>query len=749
MKLLSKISYNKTNIILNYKNQDTFSDYNPPKNFYIDNIEIIESERLIKKINYDIETSPFLSNLTSALQLGTLNAIFLNSGELNTEKYNLIYQGSNSFFFNGTDHWGNLNWQSDNYGKVGNFNTYVQSDLFQVVSDYPPSIKLLAEPYSDENPTRFTKIKLQNSFNFNEDERKPLGTESHGVLKQITYPTRGYTEFEFENHEFLTANDLNGDYITDPVNRIKSKASGFRIKSIINHSADGLIATAKHYRYGAKCINASYPNSIEHTGIGEAVVDPNILTYLDYTDVDLGMRYDNYPVKEMVLGKAIEYDYTRSSNYWECNFNSLNFRRLVNGRAPVVYSEVTVYYGDCLDDNYLILPVKTHGKTVFKYDLSDPVEGYVQSSHFEILKAIGTTMYYDEKKDFYNKLSEQLDYSWENNQYKIKSKDVYSWDYNFWNSGVLNYICSNRLPSSILSLLKPYVYSLSDGNGQHKAYSIYNSFNIKDEYIKYVTLNSKTTTQFSLGGDSVKSISKFNYDGYARLQSTTKDNQTTKLKYPDYFSSPVFDKMVEKNMIAPIVSSEVDYKGKTQAGNKTIFKEFQFGDQTLILPAEGYKLEIKPSGNEYSLENQILKYTKNGNPMELVTKDDVHTCYIWSYDDRYMVASIVGASYNTTGDIVSGTTTFTKSKIDAITNSTTTESDYFQKLAEVRSMLTNSQVSTYTYKPLIGISTMTDPRGVTTYYEYDTFNRLKQTYIIENGEKKILQKNDYHYANQQ
>jgi hypothetical protein len=233
------------------------------------------------------------------------------------------------------------------------------------------------------------------------------------------------------------------------------------------------------------------------------------------------------------------------------------------------------------------------------------------------------------------------------------------------------------------------------------------------------------------------------------LTSVNKDDQTTKLKYPDNFSSPIFNKMVEKNMIAPIVSSEVDYKSMTQAGNKTIFKEFQFGDQTLILPAEGYKLEIKPSGNEYSLENQILKYTKNGNPMELVTKDDVHTCYIWSYDDRYMVASIVDASYNATGDIVSGTTTFTKSKIDAITNSTTTESDYLQKLAEIRSLLPNTQVSTYTYKPLIGISTMTDTRGVTTYYEYDTFNRLKQTYIIENGEKKILQKNDYHYATQQ
>jgi len=57
-------------------------------------------------------------------------------------------------------------------------------------------------------------------------------------------------------------------------------------------------------------------------------------------------------------------------------------------------------------------------------------------------------------------------------------------------------------------------------------------------------------------------------------------------------------------------------------------------------------------------------------------------------------------------------------------------------------------ITTYMYKPLVGITKTTDPRGVTTYYEYDTFNRLKQTYIVENGEKKILQKYDYHFQNQ-
>jgi len=35
-----------------------------------------------------------------------------------------------------------------------------------------------------------------------------------------------------------------------------------------------------------------------------------------------------------------------------------------------------------------------------------------------------------------------------------------------------------------------------------------------------------------------------------------------------------------------------------------------------------------------------------------------------------------------------------------------------------------------------------------TYYGYDDFSRLKETYIIEDNLKKVLQKYDYHYRNQ-
>lgn len=54
----------------------------------------------------------------------------------------------------------------------------------------------------------------------------------------------------------------------------------------------------------------------------------------------------------------------------------------------------------------------------------------------------------------------------------------------------------------------------------------------------------------------------------------------------------------------------------------------------------------------------------------------------------------------------------------------------------------NAQMTSYTYKPLIGVSSITDPSGRTTFYEYDSFGRLQ---YIKNHEGHYLQNFDYHY----
>ena len=69
--------------------------------------------------------------------------------------------------------------------------------------------------------------------------RKPAGPESHCVLRKLTYPTGGYTEFDFENHKFFSFTDDDGDYIHDK-RRVKTEATGFRIREIVNYTAEGV-----------------------------------------------------------------------------------------------------------------------------------------------------------------------------------------------------------------------------------------------------------------------------------------------------------------------------------------------------------------------------------------------------------------------------------------------------------------------------------------------------------------------------
>ena len=60
------------------------------------------------------------------------------------------------------------------------------------------------------------------------------------------------------------------------------------------------------------------------------------------------------------------------------------------------------------------------------------------------------------------------------------------------------------------------------------------------------------------------------------------------------------------------------------------------------------------------------------------------------------------------------------------------------------SKTTGNQTSTYTYIPYIGMGSMTDARGVTTYYEYDKYGRLIEVYRLIDGKKEILNKYIYH-----
>jgi hypothetical protein len=61
---------------------------------------------------------------------------------------------------------------------------------------------------------------------------------------------------------------------------------------------------------------------------------------------------------------------------------------------------------------------------------------------------------------------------------------------------------------------------------------------------------------------------------------------------------------------------------------------------------------------------------------------------------------------------------------------------------EVRLYPADAEMKTYSYKPGIGISSMADTNCMATYYEYDSFGRLKH---VKDDKRGVVKSFEYHY----
>lgn len=128
-------------------------------------------------------------------------------------------------------------------------------------------------------------------------------------------------------------------------------------------------------------------------------------------------------------------------------------------------------------------------------------------------------------------------------------------------------------------------------------------------------------------------------------------------------------------------------------------------------------------------------YDTNGNLIEVKKVNGSSISYIWGYNKEFPIAKIENATYS---EIYSALG-ITKQDLLSLDESDLTTID------SLRSSLSNAMVTTMTYEPLIGISSITDPRGYTIYYNYDEFNRLKE---IRDADNKLVTDYKYHYKNQ-
>ena len=153
--------------------------------------------------------------------------------------------------------------------------------------------------------------------------------------------------------------------------------------------------------------------------------------------------------------------------------------------------------------------------------------------------------------------------------------------------------------------------------------------------------------------------------------------------------------------------------------------------EDLYLP---YRIDTAdPGGNPWSptwrTESSCSEWSDDGRPLEITDKAGVKTCILWGYGGQYPVLKAVGISFDdlTTAVPAAYGGVFTSALPSAIETA-------------IRS-LPDIQVTSWTYRPLVGILTETDPSGRTQSYEYDTAGRLIR---IRNAANEPLREFSYY-----
>jgi YD repeat-containing protein len=356
-------------------------------------------------------------------------------------------------------------------------------------------------------------------------------------------------------------------------------------------------------------------------------------------------------------------------------------------------------------------------------------------------------------------LLKQKDYSYSSGEFKI----VRLLENNYQYGSVKTY---PALQNTLIS-----ANSALGGSGVINVYGLF-YYKIQSQWSYLINQTEKI---FSPEGKIFETSTNFYYENPTHYQLTkktflTSDDKSliTRYKYPLDFSrglNSTIDKMQDNHLIAPIIEEQNWKNNKLISGNVTSYNVF---NNNMILPYKVYYLRtnqpLSTIGNgetlssffpfntlnithPYELENQV-NYDNKGNLIEINKKGSDIESYIWGYNQSYPILKAENTSYSvlnaayTLALSTAGVTDFNEITDPGSNDAQKTKLKNFVQSIQSNNILAKNMISIYTYSPLIGMTSQTDPNGVTTYYEYDDFGRLK---CLKDDDGRILKTYEYNY----
>ncbi len=145
----------------------------------------------------------------------------------------------------------------------------------------------------------------------------------------------------------------------------------------------------------------------------------------------------------------------------------------------------------------------------------------------------------------------------------------------------------------------------------------------------------------------------------------------------------------------------------------------------------------KIGSGETSQREEYL-YDQNGNLVEVSSKDGLRqtVSYIWSYYHKRIIAELKNVSHQQLIDL------YGLEGLGYISNSELSDEGIRDLLGNIYKYFPNAQITLFTHDLAWGVTSITDPNQVTTYYNYDDAGRKTLT---TDHEGYILEQNEYHY----
>lgn len=532
---------------------------------------------------------------------------------------------------------------------------------------------------------------MRNYVSFREPDYNYTAAE---ILTKIIYPSGGAVEFEYEPNQYAkTRNKLD---LSIENKGVDIAGGGVRLKSLTNKEFDGTIARKKSYIYKDPV-----------TGLASGTMGFIVPSYLVETP-----------------GASVSWVFMARG------YNSINYRG-----APVTYSSVTekedgngsaIYTYSNFDNGFNDkLPVQYNTDEITSFEYA------YQNNAFKRGKLIGKTV-----KNENGDILTQSTYKYQHdlpdasrNQNELRS--VY-----FKEQGSNNFVYA----------------SVSD--------FLYNNY-ISESEDKYFsageTASNKTKIQYNNEG-GVKERSVENSDGKISIEQMSYASDFSSVSAGDVLSKGLKNQ-IDKNCKGSLVETITIVQNANGTDSKVTGATLYTYDINHLYVHKVFKLNLLEPiplatfkkaaivagqlvvDNSYDLTAPNIintRYDTYGNVLEQQLPSGVTQVTLWGYKGQYPIASITGSDYTTVSAVV------TQAQIDAIPTSNATGLRTLLNQLRTDTRTKQAVITTATYNPLVGLTSETDAKGYTLFYQYDGFGRLS---AIRDNNNKIVKQQAYNYSN--